>query len=48
MRAVVLATGSVATGIDQTFRKAQIEVFNNERVKIHFTFEDTLKSYETE
>ena len=25
----------------------RIEVFNNERVKIHFTFEDTLKSYET-
>ena len=25
----------------------RIEVFNDERVKIHFTFEDTLKSYET-
>lgn len=24
-----------------------IEVFNDERVKISFTFEDTLKSYET-
>ena len=25
----------------------RIEVLNDERVKIHFTFEDTLKSYET-
>ncbi len=25
----------------------RIEVFNDERVKIRFTFEDTLKSYET-
>ena len=24
----------------------RIEVFNDERVKIHFTFEDTLNSYE--
>lgn len=25
----------------------RIEVFNDKRVKIHFTFEDVLKSYET-
>ena len=36
-----LSQNVVETFIDR------IEVFNDERVKIHFTFEDTLKSYET-
>ena len=36
-----LSQNMVETFIDR------IEVFNDERVKIHFTFEDTLKSYET-
>ena len=36
-----LSQNVVETFIDR------IEVFNNERVKIRFTFEDTLKSYET-
>ena len=35
-----LSQNVVETFIDR------IEVFNNERVKIHFTFEDTLNSYE--
>ena len=37
-----LSQNVVETFIDR------IEVFNDERVKIRFTFEDTLKSYETE
>ena len=37
-----LSQNVVETFIDR------IEVFNNERVKIHFTFEDVLKSYEAE
>ena len=36
-----LSQNVVETFIDR------IEVFNDERVKIRFTFEDTLKSYET-
>ena len=36
-----LSQNVVGTFIDR------IEVFNDERVKIRFTFEDTLKSYET-
>ena len=36
-----LSQNVVETFIDR------IEVFNNERVKIRFTLEDTLKSYET-
>ena len=36
-----LSQNEVETFIDR------IEVFNDERVKIHFTFENTLKSYET-
>lgn len=35
-----LSQNVVETFIDR------IEVFNDERVKIHFTFEDTLNSYE--
>ena len=35
-----LSQNVVETFIDR------IEVFNDERVKIHFTFEDVLKSYE--
>ena len=31
----------------RTLMRIYIEVFNDERVKIRFTFEDTLKSYET-
>lgn len=38
--AMHLSQNVVETFIDR------IEVFNNERVKIHFTFEDVLKSYE--
>lgn len=37
-----LSQNVVETFIDR------IEVFNDERVKIHFTFEDVLKSYEAE
>jgi hypothetical protein len=36
-----LSQNVVETFIDR------IEVFNDKRVKIHFTFEDVLKSYET-
>ena len=36
-----LSQNVVETFIDR------IDVFNDERVKIRFTFEDTLKSYET-
>ena len=36
--------GDIITNYDQIV--AGIEVFNDERVKIHFTFEDTLNSYE--